>query len=122
MAIADDPPITRTTAFWHPFADMGAVSRAEFVIERGEGVYVFDTAGRRYLDGTASLWYSNLGYGRREVHEAVAAQMARIEAYSTFGDFGNPPANALARRLPGHGPVERGPGFFWAAGGGTSDA
>ena len=117
MAIADDPPITRTTAFWHPFADMGAVSRAEFVIERGEGVYVFDTEGRRYLDGTASLWYSNLGYGRREVHEAVAAQMARIEAYSTFGDFGNPPANTLARRLADHAPMDDARVFFGSGGG-----
>ena len=117
MAIADDPPITRTTAFWHPFADMGAVSRAEFLIDRGEGVYVFDTEGRRYLDGTASLWYSNLGYGRREVHEAVAAQMARIEAYSTFGDFGNPTANALARRLADHAPMEDARVFFGSGGG-----
>src|SRR3954447_17016465 len=106
MAIADDPPITRTTAFWHPFADMGAVSRAEFVIERGEGVYVLDTEGRRYLDGTASLWYSNLGYGRREVHEAVAAQMARIEAYPPLGDSANPPPTAPARRLAEHAPME----------------
>src|SRR3712207_8192370 len=90
MAIAQDPPTTGTTRFWHPFADMAAVSRSELIIERGEGVHVFDGEGRRYLDGTAALWYANLGYGRREVHEAVAAQMARLEAYSTFGDFGNP--------------------------------
>jgi putrescine---pyruvate transaminase len=106
MAIAEDQPTTRTTPYWHPFADMATVSRSELVIERGEGVYVFDTEGRRYLDGTASLWYSNLGYGRREVHEAVAAQMAKLEAYSTFGDFGNEPANALARRLAEHAPME----------------
>src|SRR3954451_17588391 len=117
MAIADDSPGTRTTSFWHPFADMGAVSRAEFVIERGEGVYVFDTEGGRYLDGTASLWYSNLGYGRREVHAAVAAKMARVEAYSTFGDFGNPPANTLARRLADHAPMEDARVFFGSGGG-----
>ena len=65
MAIVEDPSDHhRTTRFWHPFADMGAVSRSELVIERGEGVHVFDAEGRRYLDGTASLWYTNLGYGR----------------------------------------------------------
>ena len=69
------------TALWHPFADMHGVSRREFVVERGEGVHVFDADGRRYLDGTASLWYSNLGYGRQEIAEAVAAQMDKLGAY-----------------------------------------
>jgi len=45
MAIADETSTT-TTAYWHPFADMGAVSRSELVIERGEGVYVYDADGR----------------------------------------------------------------------------
>jgi hypothetical protein len=80
--------IAVTSRFWHPFADMGAVSRSELVIERGEGVYVFDAEGNRYLDATASLWYQNLGYGREEIADAVSAQMRKLAAYSTFGDFG----------------------------------
>ena len=86
-------PTTATSRFWHPFADMGAVSQRELLIERGEGVWVYDAEDRRYLDGTASLWYANIGHGRAEVAEAVAAQMRTLEAYSTFGDFGNRPAN-----------------------------
>ena len=77
-------------AFWHPFADMGAVSRNEFIIDRGEGPWVFDADGNRYLDGTASLWYANLGHGRTEIADAVAAQMKQIEAYHTFADVGQP--------------------------------
>jgi len=119
MAVAESDTITATTRFWHPFADMGAVSRAETIIERGEGVYVFDTEGRRYLDGTASLWYANLGHGRREVHAAVAAQMAQIEAYSAFGDFGNRPANELVERLASHAPMD-GARVFLASGGGDA--
>ena len=46
---------------------MGAVDGHELVIARGDGCYVWDEAGRRYLDGTASLWYANVGYGRREI-------------------------------------------------------
>ena len=57
---------TATTRFWHPFADMGSVSQRELVIERGEGVWVYDVEGNRYLDGTASLWYANLGHGRED--------------------------------------------------------
>lgn len=92
------------TAFWHPYADMGSVRRSELVIERGEDVWVWDTAGNRYLDATAGLWYSNVGHGRAEIRAAVAAQMERLEAYSTFFDYTNPAAQvlveALARRAP----------------------
>ena len=121
MAVAEPQPSTATTRFWHPFADMGAVSRTELVIERGEGVYVFDAEGRRYLDATASLWYSNLGYGRQEVHAAIAAQLSRIEAYSTFGDVGNRPANALAARLAERAPMEDARVFFASGGGDAVD-
>src|SRR5215217_1012914 len=120
MAIADETS-TKTTAFWHPFADMGAVSRAELVIARGEGVYVYDADGRRFLDGTAALWYANLGYGRREVADAVAAQMAKLEAYSAFGDFSNPPANALAARLSALAPMEDAKVFLASGGGDAID-
>ena len=52
-------------SLWHPFSDMGAVERdGEFVISRGEGAYVFDDEGNRYLDATAGLWFANVGHGR----------------------------------------------------------
>ena len=58
--------------FWHPFADMKAVvDHGELVIERGEGAVVWDVEGRRYVDSTASLWYCNVGHGRREIAEAA---------------------------------------------------
>jgi putrescine---pyruvate transaminase len=112
---------TATTRLWHPFADMGAVSRRELVIERGEGVWVFDAEGRRYLDATASLWYANLGHGRAEVADAVAAQMRRLEAYSTFGDFGNRPADELAARLAAHAPMDDARVFLASGGGDAVD-
>jgi adenosylmethionine-8-amino-7-oxononanoate aminotransferase len=110
---------TTTTAFWHPFADMASVSRDELLIERGEGVYVYDAEDRRYLDATASLWYANLGHGRAEIADAVSAQMRKLEAYSTFGDFGNRPANELTERLASHAPME-GARVFLTSGGGDS--
>src|SRR4051812_36182515 len=111
--------IAVTSRFWHPFADMGAVARSEFVIDRGEGVYVFDTEGRPYLDGTASLWYANLGHGREEIADAVAAQLKRLAAYHTFGDFGNPPSNELGARLAALAPMP-GAKIFLTSGGGDS--
>ena len=112
-------PTTATSRYWHPFADMGAVSQRELLIERGEGVWVYDAEDRRYLDGTASLWYANIGHARAEVADAVVAQMRRLEAYSTFGDFGNRPANEVAERLAAHAPIE-GARIFLTSGGGDS--
>jgi len=107
------------TSYWHPFASMGDVAGAELVIERGEGVYVYDTAGTRYLDGTASLWYCQVGYGRTKIIDAVAEQMGRIHSYHTFGDFSSPPVEALARRIAGYSP-DPGSKVFLTSGGSDS--
>jgi putrescine aminotransferase len=120
MAVSEHPT-TATTRFWHPFADMGAVSQRELTIERGEGVWVYDADGRRYLDATASLWYANVGHAREEVAEAVAAQMRRLEAYSTFGDFGNRPANELTERLAATAPMPDSRIFLTSGGGDSID-
>ncbi len=106
------------TRFWHPFADMGSVSGAEFVIERGEDVWVWDTEGRRYLDATASLWYANVGHGRPEIAAAVAAQLAKIEAYSMFGDFACAPTLELTEMLAERAPMPS--RVFLTSGGGDS--
>jgi putrescine---pyruvate transaminase len=106
------------TRFWHPFADMGAVAGHEFVIERGEGVWVWDSDGNRYLDATASLWYANVGHGRREIAEAVSAQMSKIEAYSAFGDFATAPTIELAQVLADRAPMPS--RVFFTSGGGDS--
>src|SRR3954468_5294994 len=106
-------------SFWHPFADMAVVSQSELVIERGEGVWVFDTDGKRYLDATASLWYANIGHGRAEVADAVAAQLRRLEAYHTFADVSNRPAIELCERLAAHAPMPDAK-IFLTSGGGDS--
>lgn len=106
--------------FWHPFADMRSiVANGELVIDRGEGAHVYDTAGRRYLDATASLWYCNVGHGRREIADAAARQMVRLESYSTFGDLANRPALDLAERVAAVAPVSD-PRVFLTSGGSDS--
>ncbi len=102
---------------WHPFADMGTVRHRELIIDRGEDVWVWDSEGHRYLDGTASLWYANIGHGREEVVDAVAAQLRRLEAYSCFGDFANAPALELAERLAALAPMPDARVFFGSGGG-----
>jgi putrescine---pyruvate transaminase len=106
-----------TPAFWHPFADMKVISETgALTIERGDGAYVFDAAGRRYLDATASLWYCNVGHGRDEIARAAARQMSRLAAYSTFGDLTNAPAEELAERLAKVAPFEDAAVFFTSGG------
>lgn len=106
-------------SFWHPFADMAAVSKSELVIERGEGVWVFDSDDNRYFDATASLWYANIGHARSEVADAVNAQLRKLEAYHTFGDFTNPPADAVCDRIAALAPVDDAK-IFLTSGGGDS--
>ena len=106
-------------SFWHPFADMAAVAQHEFVVDRGEGVWVYDEAGNRYYDATASLWYANIGHGRESVAEAVSAQLRKLEAYHTFGDMGNVPATTLCERLAALAPI-RDAKIFLTSGGGDS--
>src|SRR3954468_6973290 len=104
-------------SFWHPFADMAAVSQNEFIVDRGEGVWVYDEGGKRYYDATASLWYANIGHGRAEVADAVAAQLRKLGGYHTFGDMGNAPANALCARLAALAPIPDAKVFLTSGGG-----
>ncbi len=109
-------------ALWHPFSDMGAVERnGEFVIARGEGTYVFDPEGNRYLDATAGLWFTNVGHGRAELGEVAAEQMSKMAAYSTFGDYVTEPTVALAERLAGIAPVPGSKVFFTSGGSDSVD-
>jgi putrescine---pyruvate transaminase len=93
-------------AYWHPFADLAAIDETgPLVIASGDGAYVTDEAGRRYLDATAGLWYCNVGHGRAALADAAAEQMRTLAAYTTFGDLATRPTLELAERLSGMAPV-----------------
>jgi len=107
------------TVFWHPFASMAEVAGNEVLIVRGEGVHVWDDRGTRYIDGASSLWYANVGHGNTEIAAAVAAQMAELETFHTFGPFTNRPAAALTEQLSGLAPLP-GSKVFLTSGGGEA--
>lgn len=88
-----------STPLWHPFADMCKVRGSELSVVRGEGAWVWDQAGNRYLDATAALWYCNVGHGRARLADAARDQMASLACYQTFGDIANGPAVALAGKV-----------------------
>ena len=101
---------------WHPFADMSRVRGHELVLERGEGVWVYDTEGKRYLDATAALWYCNVGHGRTRLADAAASQMRELAGYQTFADLANRPALELANRVCGLAELGGGAAFFTSGG------
>src|SRR5262249_58278426 len=69
------------------------------IMAEGSGVMLTDASGRRYLDAFAGLWCVNIGYGRTEVADAIAAQSRRLGYYHTFSSMSNEPKIRLADRL-----------------------
>ena len=108
---------TPRTRLWHPFAAMGKVDGHELVLTRGDGSRVWDAEGNEYVDATAGLWFCNVGHGRGEIADAVAAQLRLLAAHHVFGDHANQPALELARRLADLTPVEDAAVFFGTGGG-----
>lgn len=102
------------TAFLHPFAKPTYDDHLEIV--RGEGALIWDRDGNEYIDALASLWYCNVGHGRREIADAVADQMRRLEDFHTFERFTNPPADELSERLASLAPFERARVFLTSSG------
>ena len=86
-----------TGAFLHAFSKP---TKTDFIrLVRGEGARLWDEHGKEYIDGIASLWYCNVGHGRKEIADAVAAQITRLESYSTFDPFSSDVTDALAAKL-----------------------
>ena len=84
---------------WHPFTQMQEYTKAApLIVERGEGCYLFDTDGRRYLDGVSSLWANIHGHRHPTITAAIQEQAGRI-AHSTLLGLTNVPAVELAERL-----------------------
>jgi len=86
----------------HPFTDHDALGTVDLrVITSASGVFIDDSDGNQILDGMAGLWCVNVGYGRAEIGEAVARQIAQLPYYNTFFKTTHPPVIALAEKLRG---------------------
>ncbi len=84
---------------WHPFTQQqGWAEEEPVIIERGEGTDVFDTTGRRYIDGVSSLWCNVHGHRHPRIDAAVRDQLGKV-AHTTMLGLTHPTAIALARRL-----------------------
>ncbi|WP_020375408.1 aspartate aminotransferase family protein [Sulfobacillus thermosulfidooxidans] len=85
---------------WGPFTNMKSLMATKaFVVDRAEGIYVYDEQGKRYLDAHAGLWLVNVGYGRKEIIQAMTTQAERLAWFPSFGGMANRPSLILAERL-----------------------
>jgi adenosylmethionine-8-amino-7-oxononanoate aminotransferase len=101
---------------WMHFTRMGAFERVEVpIIARGEGAYVYDEHGKRYLDGLSALFCVNAGHGRAELGDAAAAQVRELDFYITWS-YAHPRAIELATRVAGLAPGDLNRVFFTSGG------
>jgi putrescine aminotransferase len=86
--------------YLHPFTDHKALAAmGARVIVRGEGIYIWDSEGKKILDGMSGLWCVNVGYGRKELADAAYRQMMQLPFYNSFFNTANVPAIKLASAL-----------------------
>src|SRR5881392_876068 len=102
---------------WMHFTRMGAYDEQHEVpiIVLGEGPYVWDEHGNRYLDGLSALFCVNVGHGRTELGDAAARQVAELDFYTVWS-YAHPRAIELAARIAELGPAHLNRVFFTSGG------
>nr|WP_250814196.1 aspartate aminotransferase family protein [Neorhizobium tomejilense] len=106
--MTDMPPLSNLAAIdaahhLHPFSDMKQLNaKGARVIQRAEGVHIYDSTGKKYLDAFAGLWCVNVGYGRKSIADAAYAQMQELPYYNTFFGTTTAPAALLAQKIASH--------------------
>jgi adenosylmethionine-8-amino-7-oxononanoate aminotransferase len=102
---------------WMHFTRMSAYDEADVpIITRGEGAYIYDATGKRYLDGLASLFVTQVGHGRQRLADVAAKQAAEL-AFHPLWSYAHPTAIDLAERVAGYAPGDLNRVFFTTGGG-----
>ncbi|MEG0884148.1 MAG: aminotransferase class III-fold pyridoxal phosphate-dependent enzyme, partial [Janthinobacterium sp.] len=103
--------------YLHPFTDFqDLASKGARVIVRGDGVYLWDSQGKKIVDGMSGLWCVNVGYGRTSISQAVYKQMETLPFYNSFFGTTNVPAAQLAAKLAQISPPQFQHVFFTSSG------
>ena len=106
----------------HPYVNLARFRETgPMIIERGQGVYVYDTEGKAYLEGMAGLWCTALGYGNEELVEAATTQMRKLSFAHLFTGKSHDPAIELAEKLKEIAPVPISKTFFCGSGSEAND-
>jgi 4-aminobutyrate--pyruvate transaminase len=106
----------------HPYTNLAAMRETgPLVLERGKGVFVYDSDGKAYIEGMAGLWCTALGYGNEELVEAAAAQLRKLPFAHLFTAKSHDPAIELAERLKEIAPVPTSKVLFSSSGSEAND-
>lgn len=106
----------------HPFTDHGALRQeGARIIVKGEGVWLTDSDGNRIMDGMAGLWNVQIGHGRHEIADAVAAQMRELSYYNTFFKTTHPPVIELSQKIAQLAPEPYNQMFYVSSGSEAND-
>jgi 4-aminobutyrate--pyruvate transaminase len=106
----------------HPYTNLHAIrSTGPLVLERGKGIWVYDTEGKAYIEGMAGLWCTALGYGNEELVETAREQMLKMPFTHLFGGKSHDPAIELAEKLKEMAPMEVSKVFFGCSGSDAND-
>ena len=109
-------------ALLHPYTNAGTHRQVgAHLIDRGEGVYVFDEAGNRFIEGMAGLWCAGLGFGDAELIETAQEQLAKLPYYHLFGGRTHEPAIELAEKIKDLYPVPMARVFYCSSGSEAND-
>jgi 4-aminobutyrate--pyruvate transaminase len=106
----------------HPYTNLAKhAENGPLVIDRGEGIHVWDTDGNRYIEGVAGLWCASLGYGEKELVAAATAQMEKLAFSHLFQSRSHGPVIELAEKLKSLAPCETARVFFVGDGSSAND-
>lgn len=106
----------------HPYTPLHKLGEVgPIVIERGQGVFVYDTHGKDYIEGMSGLWCAGLGFGNEEMVEAATEQLRNLPYYHLFGAKGTEPAIELAEKLKEIAPIPISKVFFTSSGSEAND-
>ena len=109
-------------ALVHPYTPIHRLAeKGTVIMQRGQGVHVFDTQGRSYIEGMSGLWCAGLGFGDEEMVEAAIEQMRALPFYHLFGAKSTEPAIELAEKLKELAPVPISRVFFTSSGSEAND-
>jgi putrescine---pyruvate transaminase len=107
----------------HPLTNLHAHRvQGPLIWESGDGIYLTDTHGNRYIDAAAGMWNVNIGHGRQELAEVAAMQMSKLAYASSFGGASNSPSIELATRLASLMPGDLDTVLFTAGGSESNDS
>ena len=123
MAVLSNLAVRDIETLVHPYTNLATLRETgPLILERGQGVWVYDTDGKGYIEGMAGLWCTALGHGNEELIEAASAQMRKLSFAHLFSAKSHDPAIELAEKLKEIAPVPISKVLFCSSGSEANDS